>query len=346
MTTGANALTARAKAAAADGRPMPVLTFRAWVEAFERLGYDVAGLLSDVGLEKADLDDSDALIACRVTGDFLERTQRAKRLRNLWTRLAVETPVCACRLLDYLILTADTVGDALKQLARYSRLVGAPLVDIRSDEDPVRVIFVPDPSVPASSVEYSIAIGVRFLREEAEQSAGFVYASLPHLQEDASGVERLLGCPVQCGAAWAGFALTRVSWALPLKRRDRVLRSVLETQADVIRAQPASDGLGLAVRQALAPRLASGETDLEVIARDLGMSRRTLQRRLSAAGLSYGELCDGLRREMAEKHIHDSSLAIGEIAYLAGYSEPAAFHRAFKRWTGMTPQAFRKQVRL
>src|SRR5262245_52419917 len=133
MTTSANALTSRAKAAAADGPTTPVVTFRAWVDAFERLGYDVASLLSDVGLEKGDLDDPDALIACRITGDFLERTQRAKPLKNLWTRLAVETPIGAFRLLDYLVLTADTVGDALKQFARYSRLVGAPLVDIRSD---------------------------------------------------------------------------------------------------------------------------------------------------------------------------------------------------------------------
>jgi AraC-like DNA-binding protein len=73
------------------------------------------------------------------------------------------------------------------------------------------------------------------------------------------------------------------------------------------------------------------------------MSARTLQRRLSAAGLSYQELLDVVRRETAEKCMMDSSLSIGEVAYLVGYSEPAAFHRAFKRWTGITPQAFRER---
>jgi AraC-like DNA-binding protein len=75
------------------------------------------------------------------------------------------------------------------------------------------------------------------------------------------------------------------------------------------------------------------------------MSSRTLQRRLSSLGLSYHELLDAVRRETAEKCIAESRLSIGEVAYLVGYSEPAAFHRAFRRWTGLTPQAFRQHRR-
>jgi AraC-like DNA-binding protein len=89
--------------------------------------------------------------------------------------------------------------------------------------------------------------------------------------------------------------------------------------------------------------LTKGQTEIEVIARDLGTSPRTLQRRLSSAGLSYQELLDNVRRDTAERFIGNSTLSIGEIAYLLGYSEPAAFHRAFKRWHEVTPQAFREK---
>jgi len=75
------------------------------------------------------------------------------------------------------------------------------------------------------------------------------------------------------------------------------------------------------------------------------MSARTLQRRLAAAGLSYHALLDTVRRETAERCVADAELSLGEIAYLVGYSEPAAFHRAFKRWTGVTPQAYRRRLR-
>jgi AraC-like DNA-binding protein len=85
--------------------------------------------------------------------------------------------------------------------------------------------------------------------------------------------------------------------------------------------------------------------EIGVVARDLGMSARTLQRRLSAVGSSYQQVLDSSRRETAERCLTGSSLSVAEIAYMLGFSEPAAFHRAFKRWTGMTPQAVRHRQR-
>jgi AraC-like DNA-binding protein len=121
---------------------------------------------------------------------------------------------------------------------------------------------------------------------------------------------------------------------------------MLERQADAIAPRmPPVNALGLEVRRALMSRLARGESDIELVARDLAMSSRTLQRRLASAGLSYQDLLDSVRRDTAERSIADSALSIGEVAYLVGYSEPAAFHRAFKRWTGVTPQAFRQRLR-
>ena len=101
---------------------------------------------------------------------------------------------------------------------------------------------------------------------------------------------------------------------------------MLEGQADAIAEGPgALSGVLVDVRRALAVRLPRGEAEIEVVARDLGMSTRTLQRRLSSFGVSYQELVDAVRRESAEKCIADSSPSIGEIAYLVGYSEPAHF---------------------
>jgi AraC-like DNA-binding protein len=83
-----------------------------------------------------------------------------------------------------------------------------------------------------------------------------------------------------------------------------------------------------------------GESDIAIVARDLAMSSRTLHRRLAAEGFSNHELLDRLRRETAETCLADASLSIAEVAYLTGYSEPAAFQRAFRRWTGTTPRCF------
>jgi AraC-like DNA-binding protein len=245
------------------------------------------------------------------------------------------------------LIPQDDVGGAFRQLARYLRLVGAPLtLDIRDDEDPIRVVYLMDAWTPPPSAEYGVALHVRRVRDETDNQVRFAYASFTHQPDDVPEIEQLLGCPVRSGAAWAGLALPREAWRTQLRRRDPILRRMLEGQADAIAEGPtAVSGVLVDVRRTLAVRLPRGEAEIEVVARDLKMSTRTLQRRLSSIGVSYQELLDVVRRERAEKCVADSSLSIGEIAYLVGYSEPAAFHRAFRRWTGSTPHEFRQRLR-
>jgi AraC-like DNA-binding protein len=82
-----------------------------------------------------------------------------------------------------------------------------------------------------------------------------------------------------------------------------------------------------------------------VVARQLAIAPRTLQRRLAAQGMSYQQLVDVVRREAAERLLTDASMSIGEIGYLLGFSEPSAFHRAFRRWHSLTPHDYRSRQR-
>ena len=133
---------------------------------------------------------------------------------------------------------------------------------------------------------------------------------------------------------------------MPLRRRDPVLRSLLETHANEIVARlPRREGLALEVQRALAARVAGGNTGINALAREFAMSPRTLQRRLAAEGLSYQELREDARKEAAGRYLTESILTINEVAYIVGYSESAPFYRAFKRWYGMTPEAFRQKQR-
>jgi AraC-like DNA-binding protein len=81
-----------------------------------------------------------------------------------------------------------------------------------------------------------------------------------------------------------------------------------------------------------------------VAARRLAPTPRTLQRRLARAGISFEALCDETRKQAAQSYLADATLTIAEVSYLLGYSEPTAFHRAFKRWYRTTPQAFRARM--
>ena len=96
-----------------------------------------------------------------------------------------------------------------------------------------------------------------------------------------------------------------------------------------------------AVRHHLAVELSKGAPTLKEIAPRLRMSSRTLHRRLEEERTSYRDILNEVRRELATRHLQERHLAIGEIAFMLGFSEPSAFHRAFKRWTGRAPLDYR-----
>jgi AraC-like DNA-binding protein len=343
MTPRANRLIARATSEVAPAPLTPAVAFRAYVDAFERLGYDVDSLLADAGGRRADLLDPDALIPSAVCSGFLSTALQRMRPTNLGVRLAEVTPLGAFPLLDYLVVTAERVSDGCRQLSRYLPLLGDPGVDLLDDQSPVRVAFRCQEPL---GTEYVVTLAVLHFRAETEGRLHVEYVSFRHQPDDIEHVERVLGCSVRAGQSWAGLALAREAWELPLRRRDSILRGVLERQADEMMAhQPVSNDTSRDVRRVLASRIADGDTRIQSVARALTTSSRSLQRRLAAAGLSYNQLLDHVRKEAAERYLGDSPLSITEIAYLLGYSEPAAFNRAFKRWYGDTPQSFRQRQR-
>jgi AraC-like DNA-binding protein len=314
---------------------------RGLLGAFERLGHDVPSLLRAAGLSPSELEDPDARIACAAVGAVFGVAQQRQPLKNLGLRLAQETPLGAYPLIDYLIVTSSTVGEGMRRYARYSLLTGAPVhIDIREDERPIRVLI----DFPGGGSEYTISLTLLHLRREAAGTLRAESVSFAHQPDDRAAFEEVFGCPVRVNAPWSGFTLSAEAWQLPMRRRDPILQSVLERHAaDVVAKIPAGDDVVSQLRRVLARRVAGGETSVSATARDLGTSVRTLQRRLATTGISYQELLDQSRCEAAERHLADATLSIAEVAWLIGYSEPSAFHRAFKRWRGLSPQAFRQQ---
>jgi AraC-like DNA-binding protein len=344
MTAGAKSLTERVKASARQAPrmwTMPSSDGRAFVSALERLGYGSEPLLAAAGLRSRDLDDPDARVPCDALGAMIARAQQERFTPNLALELARVTPIGAYPLLDYLVLTSETVGAGVQQLGRYNRIIGGPIeIDVREEGDAVRIVMAS--SAAPFSLEFVASLVILHFRNETDGRFAAIGVALEHTVDDPAAYERILACPIEQRASWNGIRVSLDMWRLPLRRRDSVLRQLLETQANGILAhQPARTGLAFRVQRALAPRVAGGDTSIGALARELAMSGRTLQRRLAMEGVSYHALLDDARKAAAGQYLRESTLAIGEIAYLVGYSEPAPFHRAFKRWFGKTPEAFR-----
>ncbi|HEY1249877.1 MAG TPA: helix-turn-helix domain-containing protein, partial [Thermoanaerobaculia bacterium] len=209
--------------------------------------------------------------------------------------------------------------------------------------DPIVVRLAPTNPFTA---EFTLALAVLDFRQEADGAFRAASLQFRHRPDDPSDFERVLGCPVRSGAESDALAVPRSSWRLPLRRRDSRLHALLAQQADERMALLGSDASVTAqLRRALAGVMPGGPVDLASVSRRVGTSPRTLQRRLEEEGTSYQDVLDGVRREAAEGYLAESRLSVGEVGYLLGFSEPAAFHRAFRRWTGKTPLEFRRAPR-
>jgi AraC-like DNA-binding protein len=342
MTARVNSLTDRATSPTAVPPNPPILSaFRPMLDAFERLGCDRTKILRAAGLTERDFDDPDAVLSSAACSAFFCEAVSQRPLPNLALRVAEGIPIGAYPLLDYLILTSETVGEGFRRLTKYLRLVGSQSdLSLHDAGDPVVVRLAP--SNPFNA-EFTLALAVLDFRKEADGPFRAAWLRFRHRPDDPEDFERVLGCSVRAEADADELALPRSVWALPLRRRDSMLHAVLAAQAEERIARLGSDDRAAAqLRRTLSGALSSGSVDLATAARRLGTSARTLQRRLGDEGTSFHDVLDAVRRDTAESYLADGRLSVGEVGYLLGFSEPAAFHRAFKRWTGVTPLEFRR----
>ena len=153
---------------------------------------------------------------------------------------------------------------------------------------------------------------------------------------------RLFRCSVKFGAPSNRLTFASSLLSLPIARADASLCALLDRHAEELLAKfPPRDSLIDQVRGIIADEFRGGDPSLERVADQLGLTPRTLQRKLHELGTSHNELLDQMRRQLAMRYLREHEMAICEVAYLLGFSESSSFHRAFKRWTGITPKEYR-----
>ena len=159
----------------------------------------------------------------------------------------------------------------------------------------------------------------------------------------ASEYDLLFPCTQVFGAPNSSLVFPARYLGLPLLQDERTLKHFLErSPADLLSRPDEGDSLSSQLRRLLS-RDRTPWPDLEAVAQHLHISPQTLRRHLREEGTSFQALKDELRRDIAIYHLGRADLSLQEIAEQLGFSEPSAFHRAFKKWTGVTPGAYRAQ---
>ncbi len=194
------------------------------------------------------------------------------------------------------------------------------------------------------SIEADLASGVSLCRQTCPKPFAPQCVYFKHAAPDTTAHhEAYFGCPVRFGADRDAMLLDRQSLLEPNLLGDEGITRFLVSHLDQELAQiDDTPALQAQTKSAIARALSEGLPRMADIARGLGLSARSFHRRLSEQGLSFHTLTEETRREIAIAMLQKENYALSEVAFLTGYSEQSAFNRAFKRWTGMTPAAYRK----
>lgn len=316
-------------------------------------GEDAQALLDAAGCDPAWLADPDARMPLEVETRLWESAAQATRDPYFGLNAARTIRPGVFQVLDYAVRTAPDLRTALERLARYNRLmhdlahfelvpVGETVrVEHRFDDPAMR------PCRHAS--EFTLASLIVVASQISGEAVQALAVALAH---PAPGTEMqiyrsMFGVTPSFGASISCLVFSAQVLERPVPSADPELSRIVTAHAERLLAarEPCALSLRGRVQREVVRELANGTASLDRIARTLNLSTRSLQRRLSEEGCRFADVLDEVRRSLALQYIADERMALGELAYMLGYSEPSAFHRAFKRWTGMTPQTARRQHR-
>ena len=255
--------------------------------------------------------------------------------------------------LDYAIRTAPTLTTALQRLLRYSRLEHEPAVfELVSSGTATRIehSFGSSEVLPCrQEAEFTLASIVVIGREIVAGGIQPMAVEFMHgMPLDTSEHIRIFGVLPRFAARVNALELEASTMSRPILTADPALSRIIERHAEAALGSVglAPDSTTERVRRILGKTLSEGHCSITTVAPRLGLSERTLQRRLESEGSTFGAVLDGVRRDLGLRYLKEGQLTLAEIAYLLGYSEPSPFHRAFKRWMGSSPQSLRRGQRV
>jgi AraC-like DNA-binding protein len=277
--------------------------------------------------------------ALRLTGDEMLALHTAEKL-----------PFGIYRLLDFMFAASATPSDALERTSRSFGLMNTAfelLFRLRRDSASLELHGQSATEcLPRPYVEYILANYLVRLRFATQVACSPVEVHVTYARPSRTAeYDRIFGAPVRFRQPANRMVFSRSLLALRQPFADTELCELLEEHARQKLSRSGSGPPTLEhVRQAMAYSLTHGEATLNRLSAQLAMSTRSLQRNIQANGMTFRELLDGVRRDRAPALLQDTRLSVKEVAARLRFSGAGSFSHAFRRWTGLSPTAYRKKL--
>lgn len=310
-------------------------------------GADRAALMARAGLRPTDLEDPDDRLPFETYISLMRAAQDLCADPALALHFGEAVDLAEMSIVGLIMNASATMGDAFAQMQRFGRLTleteglsDGPrfelvlrngqlwMVDTRADPNAF-------PELTEAAFARLVCGPRRFLPEPHVLEVQVTHPAPAWSAE----YDRIFQCPVTFSSDWNAMRLDPRIATWPVALQPRYVFGVLTRLADGL-LQDLEDQKTFRgrVEAVLLPLLHTGAVSADAVARALGFSRQTLFRKLKAEDATYEQVLDALRQRMALRYLTGARVSVNETAYLVGFSEPAAFSRAFKRWTGKSPR--------
>lgn len=328
----------------------PANLLRQLLLGIEVLGHDPEAVLANMGLAGDQLEELDGAGALSQAGTFWDAAVTATGDAHIGLSIAELVRPENFDLLGYVARHSETLGDGLARVTQYGALIGAPgRISMDVDGPTASLTFGSPTDGPPhrQSVEFIF----RALQQMAERLSG-ESAPSGHIEfrhprpPSVERLESIFGPDLRFDQPHNRMVFESMYLKLPVRGHDPQLRKILERQArDLIEQFDESSSIVRTVTELVTKELATGNPNSDHVASLLGVSVRTMSRHLKEAGTSYQALLDNVRFQLASRYLSRTRVDIGEVAFLLGFADTSSFNRAFKRWSGETPSAYRAKVR-
>lgn len=320
------------------------------VENARPLVGDIDVLVRSVGLEPAQIDDIDARIDIAPYLRLWGVVVAAIGDSSFPLRVAASGNY-VYNILRFVCMASQNLGEAFARASRYLAIMTDSVswpIEMRGEQMVLAIERHAGAEMPEArwADDFALAELVAHMRLYSGREVGptLVRFNYPEPQ-DTSALKEYFRAPLEFGVPRAEIHIAQSVLSAPLLKADPATVAFFERYIENLLADgPPSKQFTSDVRRVVANRLRGEAPTIAEVAAELGMSTRTLGRRLRLEGTTYQALLDDTRFALARQHIQTGHLSFAEISALLGFSEPSAFHRAFRRWTGMTPQGYATQT--
>ncbi len=305
------------------------------------------------GLNPGQLSDSLARYPVQKMAKLWDSAWQASKDDNFGITTGAHWNPTSFHALGFAWLASSSLSDAFTRFVRYGRFINdGASYELVAENMHYRVIITPlmelnEKNSRGITVSYDAAIVAllkmcRLLLNESFSPTAIYKPGPP--TGSTLALEKISRCAIHFGHQAIELLIDRKDMEKKLSTGNSELTQINDAVIIKHLAQLSKSDLANQVQQKILELLPSGQVNEQDIAKALGLSARTMQRRLAEEKVRYSHLLQNTRKQLAQQYIANNQLAISEIAYLLGFSDQANFTRAFKRWTEQSPTQYRKQA--